>query len=227
MSGEDNSSIVPINTPGDRLIDVGAFAVSAIPYVGGPISNVLSGISQGRRMRRVVDFLGELDRRLRTVEAAADSEYLKSDEFEELLEQTLHRVAAERHAAKRAIYQVLLTDMVKSPKIGYDEQLAFIRIIEQLQPDHIRVLEAMSQPPNDVGNISISSPINFLRERLTGMSTESISARASELNDFRIINNSSLGTMMTGGGAADMRGRITPMGKRFIAYLEEANENDL
>ena len=216
---------MPQSTPRERLLDGGSLVASAVPHIGGPLSNIISGIAQGRRMNRVISFLSELSERLRLVEIAGDARYLKSDEFEELLEQALHRVAAERHASKRAVYREFLADVVVQPKCGYDEQLAFIRTLEQIQPDHLRVLWAMAQPPGDTSSMLTWSPGAALRRRLPGMVPESIRDRVAELNDFRLAKMNSLNTMMTPDGAENLAGSITPSGHRFLKYILEAPDD--
>jgi hypothetical protein len=138
-----------------------------------------------------------------------------------LLEQTLKRAADERNEEKRKIYREFLTNAIESPGESYDEQIRFLRTLEELQPDHLLVIRALSQSPDpDPG--MMGSPNQTLLRRLPELNEERISDIISQLNDMRITNLTSLKTMMTGHGAADLRHSITSYGQRFLKYIMEA-----
>src|SRR5262249_50087884 len=118
-----------------------------VPILAGAVSNVLSGWSQKRRFQRIREVLGRLEAQLARVRDQVREDYIRSDEFEDLLDQTLRRVATERQEAKRRLYAAFLASAVTSPGEPYHEQLRFLRTVEELQPDHIRVIRAMLQDP--------------------------------------------------------------------------------
>jgi hypothetical protein len=147
--------------------------------------------------------------------------YVKTEDFEELLEQTLKRVADERNEEKREVYRVFITEAIESPGESYDEQIRFLRTLEELQPDHLRVLRALSQSP-DPNPGMMGSPNQTLRRRLTELEEARISDLISQLNDLRVTNLTSLKVMMTGLGAEDLRHSITLYGQRLLRYIGEA-----
>ena len=134
---KDNSKLVPKTSKAETAIDVAAFVGSAVPWIGGPVSNervreVLEGLSSD-----LADFKSEIS-----------EEYVKTEDFEELLEQTLKRAADERNESKRKIYRAFLTNAIESPGELYDDQIRFLRTLEELQPDHLLVIRALSQSPD-------------------------------------------------------------------------------
>jgi hypothetical protein len=153
--------------------------------------------------------------------AEVSEEYGKTEDFEELLEQTLERSADERNEEKRQIYRSFLTNAIESPGEPYDEQIRFLRTLEELQPDHLKVLRALSKTPDpDPG--MMGSPNQTLRQRLPDLEEKRIEELITQLNDLRVTNMTSLKTMMTGRGAADLRHSITSYGQRFMQYIVEA-----
>ena len=80
--------------------------------------------------------------------------------------------------------------------------------MEELQPEHLRVLKALSQPPKPVNGI-MGSPISTLKGRLPDFSENQIEERIQQLNDLRVTNMTSLKTMMTPQGAENLTHAVT------------------
>ena len=214
-----SSNLVPATTGTETAADIAAPLVAAVPWLGGPLAAVLSGISVGRKIGRVREAMAALAVELEGFEEQASKDYVHTEDFQELFERTLRQVADERSAAKRTMYARFLAGLVKSPGQPYEEQLRLLRTLEELQPDHLRILKAMSQEP-ELGSGLSSTFEATLRDRLPGMTAERIGDLASQLNDLRVADLTSLRTMMTYNGAQDLRGHITPYGQRFMQYIE-------
>jgi len=218
---DNGREIIPASTTTEAVLDVVAFVGSTVPWIGGPVSNVLSGMSFGRKLGRVREVLGGLANDLGEFKSEVSEKYVKTEEFEDLLEQTLKRVGEERNEEKRHLYKAFLTDAIESPGKSYDEQLRLLRTFEEIVPDHLRVLKALSQEPKPNPGM-MSSPIQTLRERLPEFEEQRIEELIVQLNVMRVTNISSLKVMMTGRGAADLRNSVTVYGKRILSYIVEA-----
>ena len=96
-------------------IDLASFVSSAVPSIGGPISNVLSGVSFGRKISRVREVLEGVAGELNNFKSEVSEKYVKTDEFEELLEKTLRKVAEERNEQKRVILRKFIIEAIKTP----------------------------------------------------------------------------------------------------------------
>jgi len=222
MSSEDEkTSVVPTADAKQLAIEVAAFATSAIPFVGGPISNVLSGVGTVRRINRVREVVDQLVKDLAGFKSDVTEKYVKTEEFEELLERALRQASDERSEEKRRIYAAFLVDDIKAPGPSYDEKIRFLRTLEELQPDHLAVLKALAAQP-DANPGSMGSPTQTLSKHLPQMDEAHISDLVAQLNGMRVTNLQSLKVMMTGHGAADLRQSITEYGRHFLKYLHEA-----
>lgn len=217
MSEETKKSLIKFDDH-EKLIDVASFISSAVPWIGGPVSNVLGGISTSRKIARINELLHGLAEDLTGFKSDVSEKYVKTEDFEDLLEQTLRRASEERNEEKRKILKSFLSEAVKSPGESYDDQLRILRLLENIYGDHIIILKALLADPGNVSGIT-GSPINTLRSR-TNMPNERIEELVNQLNDLRVTNLQSLKVMMTPQGAADLRGSVTDIGKRFIKYLE-------
>ena len=213
--------MIPASTPGETALGLAAFVGSAVPWIGGPVSNVLGGISTGRKLARIREILEGVVVDLAEFQSDVSESYVNTEEFEELLEQTLRRGADERNEAKRRIYGAFLTDVIESPGETYDEQIRFLRTLEVLQPDHLKVLRALSQDPDpDPG--MMGSPDDTLCRRLPRLEKTRIEDLVSQLNDLQVTNLTSLKVMMTGRGAENLQHSITQYGQRFLRFIIEA-----
>lgn len=217
---DDEKEQIPATTNTETALDIAAFVGSAVPWFGGPVSNVLGGMSLGRKLGRVREVLESLADDLKEIKSEVAENYVRTEEFEDLLEQALRRVSEERNEEKRFIYKAFLTDAIESPGEAYDDQLSFLRTFEQISPDHIRVLKALSQKPTANGPGIMGSPIQTLRER-SGFQDQRLEELVNQLNDLRVTKLVSLKVMMTARGAADLRHALTDYGKRILEYIFE------
>lgn len=216
--GKKKDEIVTVETKTETVLDVASFVSSTVPWIGSPVSNVLSGISFGRKLNRVREVLEGLTVDLQNFKSEVSEEYVKTEEFEELLEKTLRMAAEEHNEEKRRIYREFLTDAVKSPIESYDEQLRFLRSLEELQSEHIFVIRALMEEPQAT-NAIMGSPGQTMARRLPEIPRDRIEELVNQLNDLRITNLTSMRVTMTGRGAEDLRHSITEYGKRFVKFI--------
>src|SRR5207253_6269827 len=106
-SGEEDEhqgSIVLSRTEEEIVLDRLAAISSAVPLVGGAISNLLGGYSSERKFKRLVDVLDGMDQRLRDLSEHAE-QYVTTEDFGDLLEETLRRATSEREREVRRVYR--------------------------------------------------------------------------------------------------------------------------
>ena len=192
---------------------------SAIPWIGGPVSNVIGGLSASRKFERIKEVLVGITEELCEFKSVTSESYVQTEDFEDLLEQSLRRVADERNLEKRIIYKKFIVDAIEHPGESYDEQLRFVRILEEIQLDHLKVMKALSEDPITPANMLTGSPFQTLNRRLPEMDEARIEDIINQLNDLRLTNLNSLKTMMTPQGAEDLTHSVNSLGKRFVNYL--------
>lgn len=197
-----------------------ATITSAVPWIGGPVSSVLSGLGVQRRFERVQEVLEGLAEELRGFHSEVSESYVKTDDFQELLEKTLRQAADERNENKRRLYRDFLVGAVKSPVPSFDEQTRLLKTVEQLELDHVRLLRALLADPTDAPTLT-GSPRQTLIRRLPGLSADRITELVNGLDDLRLTNGLGrrLVVMMTGRGSADLRLSLTDYGRSFVERL--------
>jgi pyruvate-formate lyase-activating enzyme len=217
---KDKQELVLASTRTEKTLDVAAMGSNVVPWIGGVVAAVLSGMSANRKLGRVREVLEGVANDLKDFKSEVSESYVKTEEFEELLEKTLLKAADERSDEKQRVYRNFLVDTIESPGQSYDEQLRFLRALEELQPDHIKVLRAFIQGKVDP-SLMASSPGQTLVARLPDIPEERVRELVSQLNDMRITNMTSFHVLMTGAGAQNLQHYITPFGQRLMSFIKE------
>ena len=203
----------------DRTIAATSALVSLVPWLGGAASNVVSGYGQTRKLNRVKELLDGLANRLSGFESDVAKEYVRTEDFEDLLEQTLRRAADERNADVRNLYLRFIHRAIAEPGDEYDSQMDVLGAIEGLRGVHVTVMRALREEPSPDADRKIAgSPSQTLRER-TGLSSEQIKDAVETLNDLRLTNLDGLHVTMTGRGSESLQHTVTTLGMQVLDYI--------
>jgi len=215
-------SFLPGSTYSEAVLETLQNISSLVPVLGGPISSFFGGMAAGRKFERIREVLVGVAQDLSNLKQQVSEEYVRSEDFEDLLDETLRRVARERYEEKRGIYQRFLAREIEEP-IEYDSQILVLRALEELQVADLAVLEAMLREPaaEESEGLVAGSIIGTFRRRLPGTDDRVIQAAVDRLDRLRITNNLSqtLMTMMAPQGARDLRPRLTDFGRSLAKYL--------
>ena len=215
------NQMVPEDNSNEKITEIVSTITSAIPYLGGPINSIISGALTKRRLARIIDFLNDLAKDLSNFKTEVNNEYIQTDDFEELFENTLLKVAEERNEKKRIFYKSFLINSMKFPQDSYDEKNQILKQLEQLQIGHIFIIKAILGKP-DPNPSGISGSIgNTLDKRIAELSKEQIYELLSQLQDMRITKLTDPNAMLTAHGAEDIRGGLTNSGRKLIKYILE------
>ena len=209
--------------PVDDYFSLVTLLSSVVPVFGGAVGHVFSEWAAARRTERLRDVLTGVVEKISALGTRVQDDYIRSEEFEDLLDQTLRRVANERHESKRRLYREFLVSAISSPA-PYDEQLRVVRILEELQAVHIALIRAIAQEPDPIrSSHGTGSFAATLRRRMSGVSMEIIEELIALLNSMRITKLENIKSMGTAHGSEDLRHTITLFGRRFVEYIRAAN----
>jgi hypothetical protein len=216
MNDHDN---LAVPDPAADYLELAALFSSVVPVLGGAIQQVLGGQAADRRFQRLSDVLRGVRDDLQALGAKVREEYIASEEFADLLDQTLRRAAAERHEQKRRVLRAFLVDAMTAP-VRYDEQLRILRTLDELQVAHVKVIRAAMQDRDAKMFRKVMRPV--LHKRFPEMSAEDLDDLIQELEDLKIVK-APLDTTMPGQrGYIDAQ--VTPYGERVIRYIMQASE---
>jgi len=214
------SEVALKRTGKEKVAKTLATVVSSASWVGGPISNILNQYADEKWRHRFCEVVAAIEKKLEDHVSDESKHYVEQDDFEELLAEVMDRAVRERTQEKRDIYARLVSSDIKNPgQNSYEDKLRFVRTIEALTRDQLRLLAAVAEPAGSPQNSVISSPLQVLQRRLPDLEREHIEELANDLNSYRLTELRWLNTMMTPPGAEDTRSALNDFGKRFVAYL--------
>ncbi len=203
----------------DTALEISAAFASAVPWVGGAVSNYIAGHANDRKFHRVAEELKKLADDMKRVESDTAKQYVKTEEFEDLLDLTMQKIALERSEQKRKMYRAFLANTAASPGEPWPEKQRFLRTLDDVEPDHVRLLKALLQEPRrDLGPMAFGSISGTIRERAPEI-VPRLDQLVRDLDRMGLANVGQTGGMMTGHGAQDLRGRVTAYGQRFARYV--------
>ena len=165
MTGDRRPDFDAGDTKADQALELVTVAAAAVPWLGGPLSAVLSGAAFDRKIGRVRDVVNGLVADLRDFKSEASERYVRTEEFEDLLDAALRRAAEERNEQRRKLFQRFIVNSIRQQE-PFDDRLRVLRALSDLTLDHIRVLQAIgATPPNEPAR-SLGSPFQTISDRL-------------------------------------------------------------
>lgn len=226
MSDKNDPEVfLPSSTYPEAILETIQNITSLVPVLGGPTSNFFGGMAAGRKFERIREVLLGVAQDLQEFKDQIPEEYIRSEDFEDILEETLRRTARERSQEKRKLYRSFLSKESRSP-VEYDTQLMVLKTIEELQAADLVILEAIFREPHqsELNGAVTGSLIGTIRRRIPGTENYVIETAVERFDRLGITDNvsNSLKTMMTPHGAVDLRTRLTSLGKLIADYFEHS-----
>jgi len=126
---QEQHDVVALTTPSEATLDTFAALSNMVPLLGGAIGTVLSGLSNDRKLQRVNEVLWAMSKDIRDLSEESEK-YVTTDEFKDLLDETLHKVYEERSEEKRRLYKEFLVDEIREPWRSPEDQHRFLRTLE-------------------------------------------------------------------------------------------------
>lgn len=215
-------------TDGERSVEVAAIALSAVPYVGGPLAEIAKSFVTGRQNRRLNEFLKNLATDLDAVKASLNADLGGSEDFQDFAERVLsaaeQTVQEEKLNALRAVF---LNTILSSPP-NYDRGLELVDLVLRLQPPHLVLLRILENPRKadeeagglvgDGGNMSTS--INQILSRLLPTwEGEEIVRTWEDLRREGLVAGVHIKAMITDSGYHQLENRLSGFGQQVVAYL--------
>ncbi|MBW3509542.1 MULTISPECIES: hypothetical protein [unclassified Janthinobacterium] len=216
---------------GDVAREVGRAIVSLVPAAGGPLQVAFENLFASPLERRKEAWLEQLAEVLTEVERRIEGltpEKLASNEAFVTVVMQASQVALRNH--QNAKLEALRNAVLNAALPGApqeDEQLTFLRLIDQLAPWHLRVLAVLDNPELWMRKHAIQNPgwsaggvftvLEHCVSELRGQ-REIYDQIVRDLQADGLMGQGQfLHIMMTGNGM--MESRTTERGKRFIQFI--------
>jgi hypothetical protein len=218
------------STRGEAAGRVVAIALNGVPYVGSVLSDIAGAIISKRQNRRLNEFLVALATQLKQLEDRVDSEFMQTDEFQDLAEDIFSKAAENRQQEKLDAFRSIFLNTVLSDRPSYEAAAEVADLIDRWQSRHVILLRILADPAaadREMGGAvgaggGIGTSINqIIRKLLPNWTDDKIERTWSDLYDAK--THSTLGTkaMMSDSGIHQLENRLTDFGKKVARYISE------
>lgn len=216
---------------GDVAREVGRAVVSLVPVAGGPLQVVFENLFASPIEKRKEAWLQQLAGIVKEVEdrvAELTPEKLAENEAFVTVAMQASQIALRNHqqAKLEALCNAVLNAALPNPP-QEDEQMIFLRLIDQLTPWHLRVLSLLDNPVRWMERNGVANPgwgmggtstvLEHCLPDLRGQ-RDTYDQVVRELQSEGLLGQGQfLHMTMTGGGMVESR--TTDRGKRFIRFI--------
>ena len=133
-----------------------AIALNAIPIVGGVMAGIAGTIISKWQNRRLNQFLLKLASEMKNLESRVNSEFLLTEDFQDLAEDIFSKAAETRQQEKLDAFRAIFLNTILSTSPTYDEAAEIAALINGWQPRHIILLHILADPAaadKQIGNV--------------------------------------------------------------------------
>lgn len=232
MAEEDGEDLIERaghlgETPGqDHALTVGMASLQLVPIVGGVLATFISEYVPRRKQERLVGFVQDLSREFVAEQTRLDAEFVKSKDFDRMVEDVLDRAQTVRNEDKLGYWAALLAGVATTDRPAASDRERMIETLDGLRPQHLQLLHVIAttttgRPGSDMGSVS-----NTLEWKIPGPPIDDLRRDWGDLARFGVVSDYPFG-MMTAEGAGNLTVRLTPYGRAFVKLLRlEAGYED-
>ena len=203
----------------DHALAIGLAALSAVPIAGGTLATLISEYVPRQKQVRLVRFVEELGERMRAEQDRVDQEFVRTEEFQTMVEDVLDRVQQRRNEDKFQYWADLIAGVARADRPPRADRDRLVETLDRLRLSHLRLLHIVAtttkgRPDLYAGGISDTltwkmpdTPIGEIRRDWDDLARESV------LGGYP-------SGVMTASGAGNLAAHVTPYGQQFIRLLQ-------
>lgn len=230
-------TIVPADlekTPiSNHIVNVVKAAISGIPIIGGSINSLVNDYIPNKKLKRLLDFTKQLSENIERFKDEIDEEFVKTDEFAYLFEQTYKLVLENYQKEKLDSLLALLVNSLRGQDLKADTTEYYLKKIETLSPLHLGLLRFLSFPvdcfaelgikPEDIKDHDFS---RTLQAYFRDVPLDVLKGVFGDLYQMGFTNTdrSIFGTLTAGSGVDIISGRVSSLGKDFMKFCTLEHE---
>ena len=213
-----------------------AIALNAVPIGGGVMSDVASTLIANRQSRRLNNFLSKLADDFNRLESLLNDEFMKSEDFEDLVEDVFTKASDARRQEKLDAFRAIFMNACIDESPSYNEIEEIIVLVSSWQVRHILLLKAFANPNAARLESLVFKPLpsepepwvevgDVIRHLFPEWTDDQIQRTWSDLRDSRIIHDDQLGMLVMESERKNLANRLSTFGKIVARYLKSPVEN--
>lgn len=207
----------------ERFAELVAIVSSAAPWIGGPVAEIIGGAATNLKIQRVTQFVKDVLDHVEALHTKATEEFVRSEDFVDILEKAAQAVADERQEKKRNLFASYILNNISHPEISYDRRLKCLQLLKQVDTRHIDLLMVLLRHPTpQESSMPMSAPSTTIEHRAPHL-RDNLTAIIHETNTLGLtsIRDNYLNLNITGGGAANLGHAVTPLGNELLMFISK------
>lgn len=216
--------------------DIAAFyfanAFNFLGPVGGFVSNTIQFYMAREQNQKMVMLLKQLAVELENCKLQINNEFIKSDDFEDMVEDILFKVSKTHQTEKIKAFKSIFKNAVFLENPVYEDIEEISTLIDKWQASHIRLLSILSDPNGENQKLSLQVSVNndispgfepVLSYFFPDWDYKKIERVWKKLVDDNIINTPSIRGVMQKRGIGVLENRLTDFGIIVASFLKDPN----
>ncbi|MBA2717850.1 MAG: hypothetical protein H0U52_01215 [Chloroflexi bacterium] len=179
---------------------------------------MISELVPRRKQERLVNFVKALYEDLEADRARLDEEFVRTADFDRMVEDVIDRVQTVRNEDKLGYWAALLAGLSGSGRPGPSDRDRMINTLDRLSKPHLRLLHVIAttnEPPPGLFAGGVSATLSW---KMPDIAEDEARQLWSELTIEGVVDGYPAGTM-TAQGAGNLVGRLTDRGREFVRML--------
>jgi hypothetical protein len=200
--------------------------IALIPGIGGTIGSILSDALADRKEQRIKEFLSALKTEIEANKMIINTEFINKNDFLDVFEITTRKIANERSEEKRSYFKNILLHGMLSANDTYDEVEYQMRILEQLNNNHLFLLRFFRSPKqygleNGISQVRENILLRLFRQIFPAWDIDHLFDHLKDLENSRLIEDvtGNFRTMTSGLTIDNLEGKLTSKGATFISFI--------
>lgn len=203
----------------DHALVVSMAALQAIPVIGGVVATFISEYVPRKKQQRLVGFVQDLGREFEAERERIDTEFVKTKDFDRLVEDVLDRVQTVRNEDKLGYWASLLAGMSATSRPMPTDRERMIQTLDELRPEHMRLLHVVATTTEPRPGLYMGGVSDTLSWKMPDVPEDEARRLWTEIARTGVLPDYPSGTM-TAQGAGNLAGRLTPYGREFVRLLK-------
>lgn len=216
------------NTSKDYIAIALKTSLSNVPVVGGMLVELMDSFIPESKAKRLLEFVAQLRIDVDRIQNRINKEYVKTDEFAYLFEQTFRAVNENYQKEKIEAFRSILVNSLINTNVKSEEKELILNTVKNLTVRHIKLLKMFSNPEKyvqenriQISNYSSAATITIFNEIFIGYDDAQIRLILNDLYNMGLTNldTEQLNTQLSYYGLDMVKNRLMPFGRSLVRFI--------
>jgi hypothetical protein len=200
--------------------------LGTIPFTGG-IASLISDYIPSQRQLRLEEFVESVANDLITFKDSVNENYIQTDEFAFMFEKCFKGAVENYQKEKIVAFKAVLINSLIDFETTQTEKEYYLTLVDNLSLLHIQVLTFMASPHEYLKFKGLDESVvsggfrDFFPKIIPNVDIDIIKLSFKDLFNYGFLNieSSIFNTMTSSSGWSLLSDRVTPNGRKFIAFI--------